>query len=272
MATIKINYGGTTYSMVKTSSKITTPSVKIDGGWIPCFKGDRFAEITYGDRIYTLSPLMVNGYRMACGSKAAIQNDVKKSLTGTLSATLTNTDGTAKKTVTKSYSKYSNTIPNGSGDSSDGYEFSSNDTFSFGVTFSSTPSVTTSDSNYYRVSSVNTSKAIIGIYNYHDHTTTGSNSWLDTYKRPAGTATATGQITSSKVVSKTVSKTVNYGVTYKDVPKISNVVGCTVSNIGTTACTVTTTLSTTLSSGQSTTLSSNFSFDVVGDVIISSKN
>lgn len=76
MATIKINYGGTTYSMVKTSSKITTPSVAVDGGWIPCFKGDRFAEVKSGDRIYTLSPLMVNGYRMACGSRIAFNGTV----------------------------------------------------------------------------------------------------------------------------------------------------------------------------------------------------
>ena len=69
MATLKINYNGTIYSMVKTSSKITTPSVAVDGGWIPCFKGDRFAEVTHGYRIYTLSPLMVNGYRMACGQR-----------------------------------------------------------------------------------------------------------------------------------------------------------------------------------------------------------
>lgn len=75
MATIKINYGGTTYSMVKTSSKITTPSVKIDGGWIPCFKGNRFAEVTHGNTIYKLSPLMVNGYRMACGSRSAYNTD-----------------------------------------------------------------------------------------------------------------------------------------------------------------------------------------------------
>lgn len=75
MATIKINYGGTTYSMVKTASKITTPSAAVDGGWIPCFKGDRFAEVKSGDRIYTLSPLMVNGYRMACGSRSAYTTD-----------------------------------------------------------------------------------------------------------------------------------------------------------------------------------------------------
>lgn len=75
MATIKINYGGTTYSMVKTSSKITSPSVAVDGGWIPCFKGDRFAEVKSGDRIYTLSPIMVNGYRLACGSRSAYTTD-----------------------------------------------------------------------------------------------------------------------------------------------------------------------------------------------------
>lgn len=75
MATIKINYGGTTYSMVKTSSKITTPSVAVDGGYIPCFKGDRFAEVKSGDRIYTLSPIMVNGYRLACGSRSAYTTD-----------------------------------------------------------------------------------------------------------------------------------------------------------------------------------------------------
>lgn len=85
MATIKINYGGTTYSMVKTSSKITTPSVKIDGGWIPCFKGNRFAEVTHGDRIYTLSPLMVNGYRMACGSRAAFNGTIYVHIPYTLS-------------------------------------------------------------------------------------------------------------------------------------------------------------------------------------------
>ena len=76
MATIKINYGGTIYSMVKTSSKITTPSVAVDGGYIPCFKGDRFAEVVSGNKIYTLSPLMVNGYRMACGIKTAFTGNV----------------------------------------------------------------------------------------------------------------------------------------------------------------------------------------------------
>ena len=69
MATIKINYRGTTYSMVKTPSKVVTPSVYVDGGYIPCFKGDMFGEVVNGNSIYTLSPLMVNGYRLACGRR-----------------------------------------------------------------------------------------------------------------------------------------------------------------------------------------------------------
>lgn len=199
-----------------------------------------------------------------------LQRDVQKSLTGTLSATLTNTDGTATKTVTKSYLPYSNREYGNS--QTNGYTFRYSDTFTYGVTFSSTPTVSTSNSSYYKVSSVTTTNAKIAVYIYRKTTTYDGSRYTYDDNTPTGSVTATGQIISSKVVSKPVSKTVNYGVTYKDVPTISNVVGCTVSDIGTTACTVTTTLSTTLSSGQSTTLSSDFSFDVIGDAIISSED
>ena len=196
-----------------------------------------------------------------------LQRDVQKSLTGTLSATLTNTDGTTTKTVSKSYSEhYYAEYENSSGENGHLYDYT--DTFAYGVTFSSTPRVTTSDSDYYKVSSITTTNAQIAVYTDYSSSIQGGRYYIHE-TRPSGTATATGQAISSKVVSKTVSKIVNYGVTYKDVPTISNVVGCTVSDIGTTACTVTTTLSTTLSSGQSTTLDSNFSFDAIGDVIIS---
>lgn len=199
-----------------------------------------------------------------------LQRNVQKSLKGTLSATLTNTDGTATKTVTKSYSQHYWTDRRSSS-GQNGHLHDGDDTFTYGVTFSSTPRVTTSDSDYYKVSSVTTTYAKIAKYTDYESLLHGG--WYDLREyRPEGSATATGQILSSKVVSKTVSKTVNYGVTYKNVPTISNVVGCTVSNIGTTACTVTTTLSTTLGPGQSTTLSSDFSFDVIGDVIISSED
>ena len=200
-----------------------------------------------------------------------LQKDVQKSFTGTLSATLTNTDSTTTtKTVTKSYEyAYHGDYYSSPGNNGRFHDY--DDTFTYGVTFNSTPHVTTSDSDYYQASRVTTTNANIELYaDYHSENQGGR--YYRTERRPAGSATATGQVISSKVVSKTVSKTVNYGVTYKDVPTISNVVGCTVTDIGTTACTVTTTLSTTLSSGQSTELSSDFSFDVIGDVIINSED
>lgn len=194
-----------------------------------------------------------------------VQEDVQKSLTGTLSVTVSNND-TATKTVTKRYNSYSNEGTDNSS-SSGGYNSIGTDTFTYGVTFSSTPTVSTSDSGYYRVSSVTTTNARIARYAYRNSNSIGPGYWQYRDTAPAGTATATGQISSSKVVSQTVSQVVNYGVTYKDIPTISNVVGCTVSDIGTTSCTVTTTLSATLSAGQSKELSSDYSFDVIGDVI-----
>lgn len=80
MVTIKINYGGTVYSMVKTSSKITTPSIKVDGGYIPCFKGDRFSEVLNGSMYYTLSPICANGYRLACGTRTGFSGNVNLTL------------------------------------------------------------------------------------------------------------------------------------------------------------------------------------------------
>lgn len=81
MATIKINYGGTVYSMVKTPTKITTPSIKVDGGYIPCFKGDRFSEVLNGSMYYTLSPVCANGYRLACGTRTGFSGHVNLTLT-----------------------------------------------------------------------------------------------------------------------------------------------------------------------------------------------
>ena len=80
MATIKINYGGTVYSMVKTPTKITTPSIKVDGGYIPCFKGDRFSEVLNGSLYYTLSPVCANGYRLACGTRTGFSGNVNLTL------------------------------------------------------------------------------------------------------------------------------------------------------------------------------------------------
>ena len=107
MATIKINYGGTIYSMVKTSSKITVPSVKVDGGYIPCFKGDRFAEVMNGSLYYTLSPICVNGYRMACGTRTAFTGNVNLRISYNIKVSSSAGATAYRTTLTMSYSSYS---------------------------------------------------------------------------------------------------------------------------------------------------------------------
>lgn len=108
MATIKINYGGTIYSMVKTSSKITTPSIKVDGGYIPCFQGDRFADVLNGSLYYTLSPICVNGYRLACGTRTGFSGNVNLTLNFNITSRGENVANTVSRyTCIVSYNSYS---------------------------------------------------------------------------------------------------------------------------------------------------------------------
>lgn len=108
MATIKINYGGTIYSMVKTPSKITTPSIKVDGGYIPCFKGDRFSEVLNGSLYYTLSPVCANGYRLACGTRTGFSGNVNLTLNFRITSSGESiAHATARYTCIVSYNSYS---------------------------------------------------------------------------------------------------------------------------------------------------------------------
>lgn len=77
MATLKFNYGGTNYELVAKDTKITTPSIKVGNLYIPCFKGNIGEDVTYGDKIYTLSPLKVGDYRSACSEKDAYKPDIE---------------------------------------------------------------------------------------------------------------------------------------------------------------------------------------------------
>ena len=76
MATLKFNYGGTDYKLVAKDTKITTPSIKVGNLYIPCFKGNIGEEVTYGDKIYTLSPLKVGDCRSVCSEKDAFDGRV----------------------------------------------------------------------------------------------------------------------------------------------------------------------------------------------------
>ena len=67
MATIKFPYGGTNYSLVATSSKITTPSIKVGGSYIPLFSGGNGDTVVNGSNVYILSPMRVGIHRPPSG-------------------------------------------------------------------------------------------------------------------------------------------------------------------------------------------------------------
>lgn len=107
MATVKINYGGTTYSMVKTPTKITTPSIKVDDGYIPCFKGDRFSEVLNGSLYYTLSPVCANGYRLACGTRTGFSGNVDLTLNFNITFEKFHSGHTFRRKTSVNYNSYS---------------------------------------------------------------------------------------------------------------------------------------------------------------------
>lgn len=81
MATIKVN--GTSYFI--SSSKITTPSIKINGqGYIPLFSGNKNSTVDYNRYRYTLGGLKVGNYRAAVS-----RSFINSAPTATLSASAT---------------------------------------------------------------------------------------------------------------------------------------------------------------------------------------
>lgn len=63
MATIKIPYGGTTYSLFMNSAKITTPSIIVSGqGYIPLYTGGNVGDpVIWGQHILKKAPMKVTG-------------------------------------------------------------------------------------------------------------------------------------------------------------------------------------------------------------------
>lgn len=112
MATIKVN--GTSYFI--SSSKITTPSIKINGqGYIPLFSGNKNSTVDYNRYRYTLGELKVGSYRAAV-SRSLINSAptilisaypvwLKSGSTATLTATASDPDGD---TLTYEWFRYEN--------------------------------------------------------------------------------------------------------------------------------------------------------------------
>lgn len=64
MATIKIPYGGTTYSLFMDGNKITTPSIAVGGqGYIPLFEGGNIGDpvLLWGQHVLKKAPMIVSG-------------------------------------------------------------------------------------------------------------------------------------------------------------------------------------------------------------------
>ena len=110
MATIKVN--GISYFI--SSSKITTPSIKINGqGYIPLFSGNKNSTVDYNRYRYTLGELKVGGYRAAVSrsfinsaptvSISANGSSVANGTNVTLTATGSDPDGD---TLTYSWYRY----------------------------------------------------------------------------------------------------------------------------------------------------------------------
>lgn len=59
MATIKIPYGGTTYSLFMQSNKVTTPSIVVAGqGYIPLYKGGNIGDPILYNGVHVLKELL----------------------------------------------------------------------------------------------------------------------------------------------------------------------------------------------------------------------
>lgn len=56
---------GKRYSLLALPNKLTSPSLKVGSSYVPCFTGSTESEVTSGEYIYTLSPMIVGSTRAA---------------------------------------------------------------------------------------------------------------------------------------------------------------------------------------------------------------
>ena len=262
-----INYNGTNYSLWSSSSKITTPSLIIDGSnYVPLASGNinDWVDIQGNGFQYQLSPLLVDGSKRAPYARRFVKN-----ISGTLSGNIT---GTATTTSTTSHTVTSTKYISKSGTGREGYLVTVvQDNWYYGVTFTAPAPV------YVSVSGI----GILGAYSNWEcaeyivrtqvpsdgrpETTEGS--WSvsgNVYFSATGSITTTVGTSESKSI--TVSNTDSYGVTYPSTPSILNLSGASIQQQGTSSATVGATLSGTVNYGQTLTLTRAYSYTVLGEI------
>ena len=275
-----INYNGTNYSLWSSSSKITTPSLIIDGSaYVPLASGNigDWADIQGNGFQYQLSPLLVDGSKRAAYARRFVKN-----ISGTLSGNITGTATTTStvyhsvsvaKSVSGSvtvsgtpYTTASKTIGGG--------------VWNFGTSFNSPPNVTyaeiSGDTGSISISNVtNTSaewSARGGATIDVDDGDGDHGGWAEKTENYSGTIllTASGNITTTvgtfESKSITVSNTDLYGVTYPNIPSILNLSGAGIQSQGTSSTTVSAVLTGTVNYGQTLTLTRAYSYTVLGAI------
>ena len=262
-----INYNGTNYSLWSSSSKITTPSLIIDGSnYVPLASGNinDWVDIQGNGFQYQLSPLLVDGSKRAPYARRFVKN-----ISGTLSGNIT---GTATTTSTTSHTVTSTKYISKSGTGTKGTGVTAVlDNWYYGVTFNAPAPV------YVSVSGIGTLRAYNWTYAEYEVTTTVPG-YVQTNQSSEGSwsvngnvnFSATGSITTTVGTSEsktiTVSNTDSYGVTYPSTPSILNLSGASIQQQGTSSATVGATLSGTVNNGQTLTLTRAYSYTVLGEI------
>lgn len=275
-----INYNGTNYSLWSSPSKITTPSLIIDGSnYVPLASGNigDWKDIQGNGFQYQLSPLLVDGSKRAPYARRFVKN-----ISGTLSGNITGT-ATTTSTVPHSVSVAKSVLGSVTVSGTPGTSASKNiggGVWNFGTSFSSPPNVTyavisgsagsISISNVTNTSAAWSASGGASIIEGEGDGSHGGYATKTVNYNGTILLTASGYITTtvgtSESKSITVSKTDSYGVTYPSTPSILNLSGASIQSQGTSSTTVSATLSGTVNYQQTSTLTRAYSYTVLGAI------
>ena len=267
MATIKYNQNGTTYSCWSSINRVTSPSLCFnDGGttkYVPLFAVGNGSEGQSGDFYFRVGGLCASyggtTYRAAEARRYA------SSVSSSISTTITHSGETGSTTQTVQQAR---TVSVACGFNTS-YPLIASQTWWYGLTFNSKPSISNGNSSLCSVSAYT---------NHADISPTAL--WLALIANGAAlntwTVSATGYINVSQTVttypsetkSATASGDFNYGVTYPSAPSLTvNSGGVSASNnSGNASFRASKSLSGTVAYGESATLSQSFKVSFTGAI------
>lgn len=266
----------------KSSSKITTPSIKVDNSYIPLFSGSR--ENQQGNYFYGLdSNVTVDG-----SLHPATYRNYRKTYTGTISCSISHNEKeayTATRPATREESVSGSYGPYYASTNYFGYMLLTSVRVNFNEGFNSTPSVSLTNSGYFIVSNVSASGCNLSV----------APSWINWLAACIATSIEAGtaaivllaaqgthvNVSGSKTISYTESYTAyrdktkylenyaygsfNFGVTYSGTPSVTANNGVEITGISTTGISFRKKLGGNASTGKTVNLTFNFSLSINGN-------